>query len=110
MTDTVDCDGCAAPCCRRMVFSCHHDPAAPHPIDDHRIRNTWMAAGAILRPIPPHDPGHDYTVFACAALTPDARCGVYADRPVICRIYDCREDAARMESDDVVDRPHCVIP
>jgi len=73
----VPCDGCGAACCTGT------DVRMLAPIDDPaRYRTETRADGRayLLRD----------DADRCTHLTADDRCEVYADRPFMCRTFDCR--------------------
>jgi Fe-S-cluster containining protein len=91
----VDCEACTAPCCRRFAV---WDSVTLAESEPHRLRQLWTAhAGAILHPVAFTSGG--FQRWDCGALTDDARCAVYEDRPDICRKYDCRDDPSRLNGD-----------
>jgi Fe-S-cluster containining protein len=96
MTD-VDCDGCTAPCCKRNVFFHEHE-AEWCVTEEHLVRQVFARQGAILIQVGVTDSGLQR--FDCQAQAADGRCGVYANRPDVCRSYDCRDDLARSDGEN----------
>lgn len=62
--------------CRRGCHDCCSDGLSVGPAEAGRIRR---AVGGALRGATPHPPG------ACAFLTHDGACRIYAQRPYVCR-------------------------
>lgn len=104
----LDCTGCHAPCCRRIVLRDEKDrgmktQAAREQHD--RPGAKLMIIGWEAAPRRKRTP-----VFRCSALEADGLCGIYPHRPDHCRDYDCRDDEGRMHGEDEKDRPHCEWP
>lgn len=90
------CDTCAAPgaCCKRMRFWLGGDPMTQWVGNDLNEDNPQLD----LPPVYPVEmveqwispEGRPYAEYryGCYALQPDGRCGIYEDRPKLCRDYE----------------------
>ena len=84
------CDYCTAKCCRYFALPIE----TPTELDDFSNIRWYMLHGRVAIFVE----GDDWYLMVyndCQALLPDNRCGIYEDRPNICRAYttdDCEYD------------------
>lgn len=89
------CDTCLSPgaCCKRLALS---GPFA-QPMSRERVEHLLMSPEWHSQGVGNFRPGdqdeHGVWRFWCTQLLPDGRCGIYQDRPHLCRIYRPGQDA-----------------
>ncbi len=91
------CEHCTAKCCRYFALPLE----TPTDLDDYNNMRWYMLHGRVAVFVE----GEDWylMVYAdCQHLLPDHRCGIYEDRPGICRTYTT--DDCEFEDDAVYDR------
>jgi len=107
MSSAFDCDGCGA-CCRTFpIFASAADARRESRIGvEGRLLAPWLGTERWkhqLYPLPFHD--------RCCFLDEEARCGIYATRPEMCRQFpaggsQCQEARVRVGLPPLAPKPH----
>lgn len=84
----LNCDGCVLCCLRDLIVL--HPECGDDPAKYETVAITHPITGARALAIAPSPPGHP-----CRYLG-DGGCTIYADRPHICRTFDCSLAFTRM--------------
>jgi Fe-S-cluster containining protein len=91
------CEHCTAKCCRYFALPLE----TPTELDDYNNMRWYMLHGRVAVFVE----GEDWYLMVygdCQHLLPDNRCGIYEDRPGICRTYTT--DDCEFEDDAVYDK------
>lgn len=101
------CDRCLAPghCCKRLTLSGTVDgERIQDPMSFEKAEHLALKARLwMMRPAHQREDGR--WQWSCTQLLPNGRCGIYEDRPQLCRLYRPGEDGLcvhhwEKESDD----------
>lgn len=91
------CESCIAPgsCCKKMHLtggvSLHDGVRLGKPMS-HELAEKLTALNGLHTFFPTHQRPDGSWEFACTALQPDGRCGIYEDRPELCKSYVAGSD------------------
>lgn len=87
------CDVCMSPgaCCKRLVLSHVGTGDGLGPMSREKAEHYVMGKGLPFQPGFQREDG--IWVWWCPELKPDGRCGIYEDRPQLCRDFAPGSDA-----------------